>query len=123
MSHWVQLSRAQKWDLIRMAAAAVLSIVFLTLPLMLPHQAAAPAAAAPAAELVPRVAVIVRDQAAPVEAPKLGPARFPHRAASTRRQPSGVSAAAKPIPHRSRFARFVAGDGRYSVRPFPTVGN
>ncbi|MEO8078194.1 MAG: hypothetical protein ABI818_17835 [Acidobacteriota bacterium] len=130
MSRSVQLSRAQKWDLIRIAGAGLLSAALfgVTLVRSLQHQPTAlsaevaPTVVAPAPE--PRVQVTARDVAVPVAAPKLSPvrvrlARGTPRAAS---RPAMVRVRNTPSIG-GRFVRLFAGSGRYTVRPFPTIGN
>jgi hypothetical protein len=127
---------------VRLAGAGVLSSVFLALPLLvMPRQPPAPTvpsgeATAPAETAAvttqitgtgPRVVVSTHDVAVPVAAPKLTAARLlrvrDRQSASTLRGKRPILARSKAPSFRGRLARMVAGDGRYSVRPFPTVGN
>jgi hypothetical protein len=126
MSGWLLLSRAQKWDLVRMGGAAVLSTVFLGLPLALSQPDTRTTFAADAAAATEQhVVVVAQDLAAPVATPELSPVRPLLRRSRSRSAPRPQPTASAPSRNtsfRGRLARVFAGDGRYSVRPFPTVG-
>ena len=146
---WALLSRAQKREVVRIAGAGVLSTAFFALPLLLvvPDRGAAttlPTSAVPVpdeptpsatpatasiAEGPARQSVVVRayDVAVAVAQPKLSSSAFPqvrNRESQARaREKRPVLSRSKSPSFRGRLARMVAGDGRYPVRPFPTVGN
>ena len=139
MQSEVHLTRAQKWDLVRMAAAAIVSTVFFCIPLFLARPNGARAAADPdiiaagVPESPPANIPVQREPATATDAvtvlttmevvkvtvpvlqdvPRLAsvpPTRTPQRANTA-------------TPLGRRLARFFAGTGKYGVRPFPTVGN
>ncbi len=121
----VHFSRAQKWDLFRMTAAALVSTGFFATPVMFSdrgHAVPTPAVAAPAAQ---RVELVTTDVIATVTTPELQlPApRVVRAAAATRSRPRAQRTSGKLAQHLfpGRVARLIAGDGRYAVRPFPTV--
>jgi hypothetical protein len=151
----VQFTRAQKWDLVRISAAAVASTVFFTVPMFLvrPH---------PATDRIESRAAQPRDIAVAGLAERSSQSNSPTDSAPT---PSGAatdgvgvsivtstefavattpafqgtaiarSRSGKPAQVRARattpapdppslkrrLGRFLAGDGKYNVRPFPTV--
>jgi hypothetical protein len=120
----VHFSRAQKLDLFRMTAAALVSTGFLAAPVMLSERGAS---ALPAAEAktAPRIELVTTEVVATVTTPELQrPAPRVVRAASTPRpRPHFQRASTRTTPRlfTRKVARLIAGDGRYSVRPFPTV--
>ena len=150
----VRFTRAQKWDLVRISAAAVASTVFFTVPMFLvrPHPAAAPIESRAAEprdmtlagltqpsrpNLSPKS--VPKHSAAPVDEPvsvvtstEIAVATTPaFQSSATARprsaKPAQVRARANtPAPDtpslKRRLARFIAGDGKYNVKPFPTVG-
>jgi hypothetical protein len=140
MSDWAQLSRAQKWDLMRMAGASIVSTAFFILPLALSHPPAATPLASVATTGTSGVDVTVSNRAVHVPTTELQTRRPLLRRDLARRsgtqpdapslrvgvepesrvQRNGLAASASAPLHR-KLARFIAGNGRYSVRPFPTV--
>jgi hypothetical protein len=140
----VRLCRAQKWDLLRMSAAALVSTGFFVLSLVFSHQnrvvpaQAAVAGEPPAAVAMPVVAVEMNREVHPAV-----PARTRHHARATtigktwpeprveraatlkhvasRGDAHGLAAGVAAMPIRRKVARLITGDGRYSIRPFPSV--
>jgi hypothetical protein len=144
MSHDVRLCRAQKCDLLRMAAAAVVSTGFFVMSLILAHgNRAAPtqpaAAGEPAAVVATRVAApdINREVRPAVPARLRRHARTPTmvktplqprverlanlRSVANRGDGDGSAVRAAAMPVGRKVARLITGDGRYSIRPFPSV--
>ena len=146
----VRLTRAQKRDLLRMSGAAVVSTVFFAVPMfstrpsvarpetrvpiMMPNvMPGAVAVGKPDTHLpvsaldtvsLDTVSVVTSTEVAAVSTPVLRPS-----APAPRRRPAvePVQARARPTapaatPLGRRLARIIAGDGRYGVRPFPSVG-
>ena len=131
MPNDVRFTQAQKWDLLRMSGAAVVSTVFFGVPMFISRPQiipdavrsdARPAATRPAGE----VSVVVSEIVAPVTTPAWGarPARVVRQMPS-RRHVAGVPASRRPVVSASgtalarRLGRLLAGSGRYEVRPFP----
>jgi hypothetical protein len=118
-----------------MTGAAVVSTALFALPMALSprnvSRTATPPPLPPVAEQP--VIVVAHDLKVGVDAPKLGTVRRVGTRASQGPPVVAQGAFAKPTDSsvpllkttslRGRFARLVAGDGRYSVRPFPAVGN
>jgi hypothetical protein len=118
-----------------MTGAAVVSTALFALPMALSprnvSRTVTPAPIPPAAEQY--VVVVAHDMKVGVDAPKLGIVRRLGAPALQRTAAAGQATFAKRADSarrdlkttslRGRFARLVAGDGRYSVRPFPSVGN
>jgi hypothetical protein len=144
MPNDVRLCRAQKCDLLRMAAAAFVSTGFFVMSLILAHgDRAAPAQSVAAREPAAVVATRVAAPDINREVRPAAPARTRRHARATtmvktQRQPraertanlkrvtsrgdgdrSVVRAAAMPVGR--KVARLITGDGRYSIRPFPSV--
>jgi hypothetical protein len=122
----VPLTPAQKRDLMRMAAVGVLSSGLIVAVFIAPRPGVpGPSPAAQTARADTPITIVSVDVLADVSVPVLAPA--PAKRTAVRRagqRPSGVRAAgAAPAPVKlsKRLARFVVGDGQYSVRPFPTV--
>ena len=132
----VRLTQAQKWDLLRMSGAAVVSTVFFGIPMFIARPELAPpvtriddraADARPAAD----VSVQVSETVARVETPVLAapPQRVGLRGASHRSVASAAleSRRRRPVapasdrPLARRLGRLLAGSGRYEVRPFPSL--
>ena len=147
----VRLTRAQKWDLLRMSGAAVVSTVFFTVPMFVARPTVArpdprpgvevaslmpePVAAGKPDTLLPAsgpdpvspdtVSVVRSTETAVVTTPALQSPAAPPR----RRAPAGViqararvtAPASAPAPLGRRLARLIAGTGRYGIRPFPSV--
>jgi hypothetical protein len=111
-----------------MTAAALVSTGFFAAPVVFSDRghAALPIAAAPAPQ---RVELVATDVVAAVTTPELRlPARPVRVAAATRSRPPAQRTSVKLAqvkPQQNvlsrRVARLIAGDGRYAVRPFPTV--
>jgi hypothetical protein len=112
------------------AAGGVLCAGVLAVPVLFVRPAPVPSAP----PVVPEVMVVVTEVRAPVTTPQLttpalnSPAPRPRRpvalvARAQKSQAAPVTAAAVPSqkPLTRRLARFITGDGRYDVRPFPTV--
>lgn len=139
------LTRSQKRDLLRMSGAAVVSTVFFAVPMFstrptivrpgvpsttMTADAVAPGkpdtfvpGSAPDTVSVDTVSVVTSTELAGVTTPVLQ-ASAP---ASTRRASArfvhvrGRVSAPVATPLRRRLARLIAGNGRYGVRPFPSV--
>ena len=81
----------------------------------------------PEAETAPRVEIVTMNVAADVTTPPLqsldgARAADPGQPATRRPRAKGARPGATPRDNLSRrLARIIAGDGRYEVRPFPTV--
>jgi len=153
----VRLTRAQKWDLARISAAAVASTVFFTVPMFLIRPQPAPAenrASQPDIVLasvsegnrhpdsLPRdipapstentavtvekntVAVVTTTEVPTVTTPTLQNAASArartNRPAAVRARANGSSA---PPSFGRRLGRFLAGTGKYIVKPFPGVNS
>jgi hypothetical protein len=131
----VRLTPAQKWDLLRMSGAAVVSTVFFGIPMFIARPEVVPAVArseARAADTRPAadVSVLVSQTVAPVTTPALEalPSRVALRVPSRRVASATLqsrerrqlpSASGKPLAR--RLGRLLAGSGRYEVRPFPSL--
>lgn len=131
MTSEVKLSRSARVDVARLCLVSLLSTGFFATPLILaedPQSSAPSQAGFDAAE--PRVTVVTMQVSADVSSPELAtPVNAMHMMArSTPRPHSGATplsrtsapSAQRPTQLR-RFGRWLAGDGRYTVRPFPTV--
>ena len=139
----VRLTRAQKRDLLRMSGAAVVSTVFFAVPMFLarpnvtgsePRAAITATAVAdkpdtvspasvPDPVSVATVSVVTNTEVAAVTTPVLQAfAPVPRRRAPAQlvqaRSRNNTPAA---TPFGRRLARLIAGNGRYGVRPFPSV--
>jgi hypothetical protein len=132
------LSQGQKRDLFGMTVLAVISTGFFVTPILLTPAATPPS---PSARSLPaeRVAVVATEVMAPITPYTLAPepmsrgarhasgTRFPSRPHARVRRASSTStgtprlAAGNRTPLPGRLARLIAGDGRYQVRPFPSV--
>lgn len=150
----VRFTRAQKWDLVRISAAAVASTVFFTVPMFLvrSHPAAArieTRAAQPRDIAVASLAEPSSRSNSPTVSPtpsgtatdgpgvsivtstEFAVATTPaFQGTAMSRSRSGKPAQARvrantPAPDppslKRRLGRFFAGDGKYNVKPFPTV--
>ena len=135
----LHLSRAQKWDLVRICGAALASAAFFASPFLLPREAVPDADRAAIVSpsmpiehqspqpVLDRIGVVTTEIVVPVQAvlvrtvprtinPRPKPVPVTVKA-SNQRQPSTT-------PSRSlarRVGRAIVGDGRYTVRPFPTL--
>jgi hypothetical protein len=130
------LSRAQKWDLTRMAAACVLSLaalgavawVFACQDDRLRNERADRHLGTPPPAVTVQVTEVVAPETTPrLEAAGVKPSAAPglRAAGRTAARPSATArrTAASPEPESlpRRVGRFITGDGRHEVRPFPTV--
>ncbi len=131
----MRFTRAQKWDLVRMSGAALVSTVFFSIPLFVERPAVARAdIPQPAkAEVAPQVSVVVSESIVKVSTPVLvstaGTTPVPMQPAVRRATPRPAQApqraalaptAIKPLA--KRLGRLLVGSGRYEVRPFPAPG-
>jgi hypothetical protein len=131
-----RLSRAQKWDLARMAAACFLSLVALGTVVWVvvcqddripPGRANVHLGTPPAAVTVQVTDVVAPETTPQLEAARVEPSAAPglRAAGRTAARPSATArrTAASPEPESlpRRVGRFITGDGRHEVRPFPTV--
>lgn len=129
------LSRGQKRDLCGMTVLAVISTGFFVMPILLIPAAKPPS---PSTRSLPaeRVAVVATEVMAPVTPYTLAPqpmSRVAQHTSGTRfpsRPQARVRCASLEAPRLTaqnrtalpgKLARFIAGDGRYQVRPFPSV--
>jgi len=140
----VRFTRAQRLDLVRISAAAVASTVFFTVPMFLVRPSSPPAhiesqttsprdivlasSAGPPTHSTAldgnAVSVVTSTEFASATMPSLqstAGAR-PHSAKSPQVRARGNT----PEPAQSlsrRLARFLAGSGKYNVKPFPTLNS
>lgn len=155
----VPFTRAQKWDLVRLSAAAVASTVFFTVPMFLAHPPEAVSQVSDRGAAVAEVAtagvanvsastgsgstttlksaadagdvsVVTSMEFALATIPAVAP---PAAAMRTRTgKAAQLRARANTAPPNSstststsslgrRVGRFIAGSGKYNVRPFPTI--
>jgi hypothetical protein len=151
MTSDVRFTRAQKWDLVRMSAAALASTVFFTVPMFLvrPNPAAPsiqksvtpPASnmmlagvSSPTSPSTPIESAAVRTNTEAVMvltstefAPATTPVLQGHSSARSRApRPAELRVRTNTpasLPSLSRrLARFISGNGKYTIKPFPTVG-
>jgi hypothetical protein len=128
----VRLTHAQKWELLRMSGAAVVSTVFFGIPMFMARPELVPPGARPAdTRPTADVSVLVSETVAPVTTPALEalpsrtglhvPARrrVAHATLQSRAQRQLASVPGKPLAR--RLGRLLAGSGRYEVRPFPSL--
>jgi hypothetical protein len=124
----VRFTQAQKWDLLRMSGAAVVSTVFFGIPMFVARPAVVPEVPRSQAQPAAEVSVLVSDTVASVTPPEWEAVRVKHtpsrrRVASatpqSRQQRQLPSASGRPLAH--RIGRLLAGTGRYEVRPFPSL--
>ena len=139
----MRLSRSQRWDLLRMSGAAVVSTVFFAVPMFVsrsdvarpqvrsvveaPHSVAAhePDIFLPASSVsADTVFVVTSTELAAVTTPVLQASPRPQRrrASDERLQARSRANAPAATPLGRKLGRLIAGSGRYSVRPFPSVG-
>ncbi len=143
----MRFTQTQKWDLLRMSGAAVVSTIFFGVPMFVgrpdasrvqtvaSHEQPAPVTAAQSQPLTtePAVVVVFSDAVAPITTPMLQTPRTiaprpraaaPHQILASdslqRERPQAASSSSKPLA--KRLGRLLAGTGRYEVKPFPTVG-
>ena len=134
----LHLSRAQKWDLVRICVAALASAAFFSAPFLLSRDSSSVADTTIATPAIPvehggslhaaldRISVVTTDIVVPVQSVSIQSAPR-----SPRRPPRGVTVRASNDAHSGpatetrslarRLGRAIAGDGRYTVRPFPSV--
>jgi hypothetical protein len=130
-----RLSRQQRLDLVKLAAAGIVSVIFFATPVLLSRETASGTAAetasaapthptAPVATM-PRVEIVTTEIAAAVSTPTLQPSRpvspTVRRSASARRARYALASSRTRLPLGRRIARLFAGDGSHTVRPFPIV--
>ena len=143
----VRFTRAQRWDLIRISAAAVASTVFFTVPMFFVRWQPAPTRGPDARDIAlaslseparssespsgaikvaatdtATVSIVTSTEMAEVTTPAL------QKAPTTRTRngkPADIRARANTSPappsFSRRVARFLAGTGKYIVKPFPSV--
>jgi hypothetical protein len=125
-----QLSHRQKRQLLELAAAGVLSVVFFAAPLFLIRNVGVSTAPMPQvrqsveSSAIPRVQIITTDVPAPVSTPALQAMRptVPRMRQPAPVRPHGKVASARTrVPFGRRLARLFAGDGTHTVQPFPTL--
>jgi hypothetical protein len=130
MSSDVKLSRSARHDVGRLCVVALLSTGFFATPLILAEDPVPPTPPALAHTESPSVTVVTTQLSADVSIPELArPIATMHvnAKAASRQAPVGTSysresaPASAPDTQLRRFGRWLAGDGRYTVRPFPTV--
>jgi hypothetical protein len=149
----VPFTRAQKWDLVRLSAAAVASTVFFTVPMFLAHPpeggsrvgdhrpavaevgtagvtnpptstASGSTTSSKSMDDAGDVSVVTSMEFALATTPAV---ESPTAGMRTRTsKPAQLRARANTAPPSStsfgrRVARFIAGSGKYNVRPFPTI--
>jgi hypothetical protein len=128
----VRFTQAQKWDLLRMSGAAVVSTVFFGIPMFMARPEVVPAGARPAdTRQTADVSVLVAETVAPVTTPALealpsrvvlhvparrGVARAPLQSRERRQL---APASGRPLAR--RHGRLLTGSGRHEVRPFPSL--
>ncbi len=130
----VHLSRRQKWELLELAAAGVMSTVFFAAPVLLlrdaPQTTLSPTEAQQTLLQPPaaRVQIAMAEVTVPVSTPLLRPAGPRARSGDLQRRRiretprATLVASARPrVPVVRRIARLFAGDGSYRVQPFPTI--
>ena len=132
-----RLSRQQRLDLVKLAAAGIVSVIFFATPVLLSRETAAGTAAETASTAhtdstaavatMPRVEVVTTEIAAAVSTPTLQPSRpvspSVRRSASVRRSRYALASSRPRLPLGRRIARLLAGDGSHTVRPFPSVAS
>ena len=151
MTSDLRFTRTQKWDLVRMSAAALASTVFFTVPMFLvrPNPAAP---SAPPSVTGPQLDVMVAGLSTPTPpSPPIESAPVRSDAGAVMVMTSTEFAAAttpairgndtarvraiRPTEVRARanagsspsfsrrLARLISGNGKYTIKPFPTVGS
>ena len=135
------LSKRQRRDLLELAAAGVMSAVFVAAPLVVARhspgygvrqggqtvQVTSPVAAAarPAASTASEVHIVTTDIPATVSVPPLIAVRAVvpavRRGAPQRRPHATLASARRKQPLGRRLVRLFAGDGTHTVQPFPTL--
>ena len=136
-----RFTRAQKWDLVRISAAAVASTVFFTVPMFLVRPASPPAQvqsrilseASPASKRLSEselpeastqnvaVSVITSTEFAVATTPVLQSSASRSRSANPPTTRSARTPSDPPPSLSRRLGRFITGNGKYNVKPFPTV--
>src|SRR3954471_3643671 len=151
----VPFTRAQKWDLVRLSAAAVASTVFFTVPMFLAHPpeaisqladhrpgvaevgtagvtnpptstASASNTSSTSAADAGDVSVVTSMEFAlastpAVESPTAAMRPRTGKPAQLRPRANTASPSSTSLGLGRRVARFIAGSGKYNVRPFPTI--
>jgi hypothetical protein len=140
----VRFTRAQRLDLVRISAAAVASTVFFTVPMFLvrPMDPAAhienhatpppDIALASSSEAAARSTALDGNAVSVVTSTEFASATMPSlqgtaaaRSHSAKSPQVRARANTPDAPHSlsRRLARFLAGNGKYNVKPFPTVNS
>jgi hypothetical protein len=127
----VKLSRSARQDVGRLCLVSLLSTGFFATPLILAEDPLPPVPPrAPVEAAAPSVTVVTTQVSAEVSMPELAtPVNAMHVTARSARQarPLGTSFSRDAAPSAERdtqlrrLGRWLAGDGRYTVRPFPTI--
>ena len=128
------LSRRQKWDLGLLFLAGLISTALFSAPLLLPAPAPPQSASVLSDPIAAGGAVQIMTELedAVVTWPEMAEASSERRFAAPRRvsrglkdrsglEEPGIVAARVNTPLVRKLGRLVAGDGRYIVRPFPTI--
>lgn len=124
------LSRKQKRELLQLAAAGCLSVVFIIVPLALVRPTPRPELprfAAPLTEALPHdsgpmpVRIVRTTVSVEASAPPLAASAAFAKPRTTADRGQRPALVAPPVSALVRIARLFAGDGRHSVQPFPTV--
>jgi hypothetical protein len=132
MSSDVQFTHAQKWDLLRMSGAAVVSTVFFGVPMFIARPERIPESRPAETRQAAEVSILVSETVAPVTTPawEALPAKSALPTPSRRHHVARATAPSlpqRPVPSASgttlarRLGRLLAGSGRYEVRPFPSL--
>ena len=136
----VRLTRAQKWDLVRICAAALASAAFFSAPFLWSRGPSSVQDSAIQVPVIPieqtvsvretldRISVVTADIVVPARAVLMRSVHRPARSAP-RRDTVRASSAPQPVPPARgddhglvrRLGRALAGDGRHTVRPFPSL--
>lgn len=127
----------QRWELVRITGAAVVSTIFFGVPMFVARpEVMRSEVARAAAQPAPQVHVVTSEAVVPETTPALawGPStvvrpagvtpsqRNPARAtAQPRQRASGVPASVGPLAR--KLGRLLAGSGQYEVRPFPAFNH
>ncbi len=137
----VRFTRAQRWDLVRISAAAVASTVFFTIPMFLVRpdhsatrietQSAPPRDIVLASSFEPAarsavdekaVSVVTSTEFAAVTMPSLqGATGTRSRSAKSLQIRARANTPDSPRSLSRRLGRFITGNGKYDVKPFPTL--
>lgn len=120
------LSARQRWDLGLLFAAGLVSTTLFVSPLLIPEEPRLAAEQPEPARAVAPVQIVSALHKAVVTVPQVAAPHGNKRRALSRpvsyQLPAEMPAARRSNPPLVRkLGRLVAGDGRYTVRPFPTV--